>query len=415
MSFRGRETLPEPAQTALSACDSLRCANGNEDGSGVFNALLQYRGAIRALHDTCIQLDQESRVLQENLSECRLQLWSVNQKHNAILSEIEHLSKRHFSFLSLDIDITRKIGEGGLELLQKVDVLASFEQEELQRHRLNGELERKKKDLEDAKQRLEEQRSERRKLQALLSSFLTSPTASALLDELKKHASSGSEKVAISLKEIFDSLCNLQMENLPWDQLRLFTNREADLRKEEEEENLALKDALYNASIPTDQIRIKLNESVKLTIFCADNQSIQIRMDPIEFKMNEEEAEVWLRTCVSAPPTTPSHVLDVVRRLKTVWEMDEELSEECSTSEGLFSNLTRLKAPHTFSFNVQSGALSALATLCTAPNLFWKLDTESMDEAFATRCRLVQDRLNTLEMLSSPIALQLAFLRKLVQ
>jgi hypothetical protein len=38
-----------------------------------------------------------------------------------------------------------------------------------------------------------------------------------------------------------------------------------------------------------------------------------------------------------------------------------------------------------------------------------------VDEAFSTRCRLVQERLNNQDMTASPIALQLAFLRKLVQ
>jgi hypothetical protein len=282
---------------------------------------------------------------------------------------------------------------------------------------LSGELEKKKKELEESKQKLEGQRTEKRKLQTLLSSLLSSQPASALLDELKKHANNmGAEKVAISLKEIFEFLCNVQTDNPPWDQLRLFSNREAERGKEDEEdEDVSFKDPLYNPSIQADQIRVKLGEAVRLTFFQSDNQNIQVRMDPIEFRMSEEEAEAWLRSCITLPMATASHVLDVVRKIGAVWNLEEELSEECCAPEGPFSNLARLKTPHAFSFSVQSGSLIALATLCTAPNLSWKLDTESVDEAFAARCRLVQDRLNTPEMLSSPIALQLAFLRKLVQ
>jgi hypothetical protein len=198
-----------------------------------------------------------------------------------------------------------------------------------------------------------------------------------------------------------------------WTQLRFFpsANTSADAEGRSVDSRT---DALYDPSVTSDQIRVQLDTDLLVTCYYEPGSSrkLKLKLSPIEFRLNEEQADVWLAAVCTASTALVNHraVIDTLNRIKQLWDMEQSVFEECASSDGLFLNCSSPK-PHLFEFTITN---QAKASLCTVP-VSWKLTPEpSASEVFVSRCRLVQDRLNAVDMLASPLPLQFAFLRKLV-
>ena len=246
MTFGQAHRLHPTAQEALAACADIREA-GASSITSKFELLLEYRAAVRRLRALSQQLEGTTEALLKGHSDRQLQLWAVNQEHNAVFSEIEHLKRREFKFLdSLSgLPVVGELKTGtSLDRDYVVDLL---EQEATARSRLSSELNAKKEELEGVKRRLEEQRAEKRKLQSLVGAVISSQSASALLEELQKYRKQEAVKEVLSTpSSIFESLCE---EDKPTG----FPGINSDSfpsRKEEELGKRRIRDALIHCSIP---------------------------------------------------------------------------------------------------------------------------------------------------------------------
>ena len=382
---------------------ALECLDGalsNNDLYERFDALCMYRQHMRVLKDKFNILEQKKKGLANEEAKQQEALWALNQRHNALLSEIEHLKRRQFEF------ITKLGDEGahvvGLFLSDPNDgaIASELEKERKGRVDIAYKYKEKQRELEVKRKELEQVREQRVNLDLLVKNFVQSEPAMALKRELEKNFDDKymqldtDEQVVKSIREIYEAL-STEQEPI-WMQLRFF-----DLDDEEEEQ---IQDPLYSHG-PKPMLRCLLSEDVKVSVYRSDR--LVFKMDPIEFKLDDPDQ--WLVGLTTLGNQNGNDdVLQTLKRIKQTW-----LSEEGLKQAG-FPEF-KVVGAHIFSFELSDEKNKAHVRVKTVPNPEYAIETlETDDEVFGKRCRLIQERLNGPEMSASNISDQIAYLRRLV-